>query len=222
MSVLGVLLDFNGTLFFDSHYHELAWKAISKELRGYEMSDEELRDHMHGKNNDKIITYIVGKPIDDKENKRYSLKKEAMYREMCEAHPESFHLAKGVEVFLDQLVEKKIPFMIASASIKENIDFFVEKFHLDHWLDPAHIVYDDGSYPTKVEMFREAARRIQVDVTQCLVIEDSVSGIQFAQDAGACSIIAVDSGKDRSKYEQFSYLTAIIDDFTSFPWESIK
>lgn len=222
MSVKGVLLDFNGTLFFDSHYHELTWKAISKELRGYEMSDEELRDHMHGKNNDKVITYIVGKSIDDEENKRYSLKKEAMYREMCEAHPELFHLAKGVEVFLDQLVEKKIPFTIASASIKENIDFFVEKFHLDHWLDPARIVYDDGSYPTKVEMFREAARRIQADVTQCLVLEDSVSGIQFAQDAGACSIIAVDSGKDRSKYEQFPYLTAIIDDFTSFPWESIK
>lgn len=220
MSIKGVLLDFNGTLFFDSHYHELAWKAISKELRGTAMSDEELRMHMHGKNNEKVIEYIMGATIDTKENKRYSLKKEAMYRDMCIAHPASFHLVDGAETFMDTLVKKHIPFTIASASIKENIDFFVKSFHLDTWLNPASIVYDDGTYATKVEMFQEAARRIHTDIQDCLVIEDSVSGIQFAHACGVGEIVAIQPvGKDVDFLKQFPYVKTILHDFKDFPWE---
>lgn len=219
--IKGVLLDFNGTLFFDSAFHDRAWKAISKELRGYEMSDEELRDHMHGKNNENIITYILGKTIDVEENKRYSLRKEAMYREMCIANPDQFHLAKGVTEFLDDLVEKKIPFTIASASIKENIDFFVEHFHLNRWLDPSLIVYDDGSYSTKVEMFQESAKRLGVDVRKCMIIEDSISGITFAKQVDAERIVAINSCKDLTRFEQFPFLAYILDDFTNFPWDQI-
>lgn len=38
--------------------------------------------------------------------------------------------------FFDKLKEKKIPFTIASASIKENIDFFVKEFGLAKWIHP--------------------------------------------------------------------------------------
>ena len=222
MSSYGVLLDFNGTLFFDSHYHELAWKQISKELRGYELSEEELREYMNGKNNAKVIEYIMGKAIDDEENKRYSFKKEALYRKQCLNHPETFHLASGVEACLDGLITRQIPFTIASASIKENIDFFVESFHLDRWLDPSLIVYDDGSYPDKVAMFQEGARRIGVDIHDCIVVEDSISGIRFAHACEVAKIIAMDSTHDQEKFKQFPYLDCILNDFTSFPWELIE
>lgn len=220
--VKGILLDFNGTLFFDSHFHDLAWKAMSKELRGYEMSDEELRDHMHGKNNEKIITYILGKTIDAEENKRYSLRKEEMYRKLCAENPNEFHLAKGVKEFLDELVKNNIPFTIASASIKENIAFFVQGFHLDHWLDPELIVYDDGTYPTKIEMFQEAAKRIDVNVQECMIIEDSVSGINYAHQVHAESIIAINSNNDMARFEQFPFLKYILNDFENFPWNEVK
>ena len=79
--VKGVILDFNGTLFFDSQFHDIAWKMISKEIRGYEMSDEELINHMHGKNNEMVIKYLKS-DIDDETNKKYSLLKEEKYRQM--------------------------------------------------------------------------------------------------------------------------------------------
>lgn len=221
MNYQGILLDFNGTLFFDSHYHNLAWKQISKELRGYELSDDELAHHMHGKNNDKIIEYILGKEIDPVENKKYSLKKEAIYREMCLKNPASFHLAPGVQEFLDFLVKEHIPFTIASASIKENIDFFVENFHLDTWLDSSLIVYDDGSFPDKIQMFQTAAEKIHVDIKECLVMEDSISGIQFAKQAGAKDIIAINCTNNMDIFKPFPYLLKIIDDFQNFPYELI-
>lgn len=218
MSEKEVLLDFNGTLFFDSPYHELAWKAISEELRDTEMSDEELTDHMHRKNNEKVIEYILGKHIEDEENKRYSLKKEAMYRDMCITHPDSFRLVYGVEAFLNQLVERNIPFTIANTSIKQNIGFFVEHFHLDHWLDPALNVYDDGSYTTKVESFMKELnvfKFLQV-IVWSLKIVSVVSPLHMTQEfiVSLPSIIAM----NLKKYEQFPCVSAILKDFDEFPW----
>lgn len=216
MTFKGVLFDFNGTMFFDSHYHDIAWKKISMELRGSEMSDDELAHHMHGKNNERIIDYLTDGKLTKEENAKWSLKKEAMYRKMCLAQPETFHLAPGVEDFLHRLCEKKIPFTIASASIKENIDFFVEQFHLTTWLNPDLIVYDDGTYPDKVTMFQEAAHRIHVDIKDCLVFEDSISGIKFAHEAQAGGIIAIQQ-KDTGQYKQFPYILDVYPDFTKIP-----
>ena len=73
------------------------------------------------------------------ELKKYSLLKEEYYREFCKQDKASFHLVDGAVAFFDKLKELGIPFTIASASIKENIDFFVESFNLDKWLDPEMI-----------------------------------------------------------------------------------
>ena len=53
-----------------------------------------------------------------------------------------------------RIEKENIPFTIASASIKPNIDFFVESFELAKWFDPEKIVYDDGSFANKVKMFQ--------------------------------------------------------------------
>ena len=61
----------------------------------------------------------------------YSKLKEKYYRQFCKEDQATFHLVEGSYDYFKQLKEQKIPFTIASASIKENIDFFVESFHLD-------------------------------------------------------------------------------------------
>ena len=57
----GVIFDFNGTLYWDSQLHYDAWREYSKILRGYEFSDEEMRDKMFGHTNGDIIEYAIGK-----------------------------------------------------------------------------------------------------------------------------------------------------------------
>ena len=90
-------------------------------------------------------------------------------------------------------MEEKVPFTIASASIKPNIDFFVESFELAKWFDPEKIVYDDGSFENKVKMFLYAAEVIGVPIEECLIFEDSDSGIRDAYAAGCRNIVVVDS-----------------------------
>ena len=102
-------------------------------------------------------------------------------------------MVKGANAFFSKLQEQGIPFAIASASIKTNIDFFVESFDLRRWFDQDRIVYDDGRFANKVDMFRFAADVIGVPVEECLIFEDSESGIRDALKAGCRNVIVVDS-----------------------------
>ena len=102
-------------------------------------------------------------------------------------------MVKGANAFFSKLQEQGIPFAIASASIKTNIDFFVESFGLRRWFDQDRIVYDDGRFANKVDMFRFAADVIGVPVEECLIFEDSESGIRDALKAGCRNVIVVDS-----------------------------
>ena len=149
----GVIFDFNGTLFFDSEKHVLAWGKMGKELRGSEIGLEEMQAHFYGVPNNRAIEYLLQKECDEAELTKYSELKEAYYRDFCREDKETFHLVAGCHEFFDRLVEEKVPFTIASASIKPNIDFFVESFELAKWFDPEKIVYDDGSFENKVKMF---------------------------------------------------------------------
>ena len=199
--IKGVIFDFNGTLFFDSPKHVLAWGRMSEELRGHGISVEEMQSHFYGVPNNRAIEYMLQKDCDEEKLNRYSELKEAYYRDFCRQDKEMLHLVDGAHEFFDALVEKKIPFTIASASIKPNIDFFVESFELKKWFDPEKIVYDDGSYANKIKMFEHAAKVIGVPIKDCLILEDSDSGIRDAYAAGCGNIVVVDSMGVAGKHE---------------------
>ena len=56
--VKGIIFDFNGTLYWDSHLHYEAWREYSKMLRGYSFTDEEMRERMFGHTNEDIIEIV--------------------------------------------------------------------------------------------------------------------------------------------------------------------
>lgn len=184
-----VLLDFNGTMFFDSSLHVEAWSRIYQDLHP---EDTEPLDaaRILGPNNRAILKNFAPW-LSEEENRQYSEKKEALYRRACKSKPEILHLVRGTEAFLTYLQRNGIPFALASASIKSNIDFYFETFGLDRWFDRELVVYDDGTYPNKGAMHMEAARRLNVDITDCLLVEDSPSSIAFAKSNGAGCIVAI-------------------------------
>ena len=212
----GVIFDFNGTLFFDNDKHILAWGEISKMLRGRGITEEELLEHFNGVPNQKIITYLLGREGIAEELETYSRLKEEFYRRFCLEDKEKFHLVEGAVEFFNDLKEKEIPFTIASASIKTNIDFFVKEFGLAKWINPEDIVYDDGSYENKVTMFRDAAKKLRVDIKECMIVEDSVSGIYSAYLAGCRNIVVIDSS---NKAEEYKFLPGVVKVIQNFRFD---
>lgn len=209
----GIIFDFNGTLFFDNDKHILAWGKISELIRGHGISEIELHEYINGVPNNKVVQYLFGGNCTLDQMNYYSQLKEQYYREYCKQDTSTFHLVDGAVEYFDDLRSKSIPFTIASASIKPNIDFFVESFGLDHWILPENIVYDDGTYENKVAMFKKAANNLHVSIEDCIVIEDSISGIESAYKAGCKNIIVMDSANRKDEYEKLPGVIKVIDSF---------
>lgn len=212
----GVIFDFNGTLFFDTPKHELAWSRYAMQLCGREVSDEEFSRYIHGRTNAEILKYFVGEGISDEEISFHAEAKEALYRELCLADKESFHLAHGAEEFLDELKSRSIPMAIATSSGKTNADFYMEQFRLNRWFDHNTFVYNDGSFRSKPhpDIYLHAAKAIGIEPKDCTIFEDMPSGIESARAAGAGRIIAVASALSPEFLLEFDGVEAVIRDYT--------
>lgn len=210
----GVIFDFNGTLFLDNDKHILAWNRISQLLRGCDITEEELHVKMNGKNNKDIIAYLTEGKADSAMTEACSQQKEACYRQYCAADRDRFHLIPGAEDLFDYLASHHIPFTIASASIKPNIDFFVDSFHLDRWIDPDTIVYDDGKHLGKISMFQDAAGRLGMDVSGLTIVEDSLAGICCAIQAGCQDVRVINSAGIADKVKDLPQVRQVCEDMT--------
>ena len=211
-----VLLDFNGTLFFDSGFHAEAWAEIYRELHPDEDDGPDGSFYL-GPRNDVLIERIAPW-LSPEERQEVSRHKEALYRNICKENPHQVQLVNGAEEFLNKLKESEIPFILASASIKDNIDFYFETFALERWFDKELTVYDDGTYADKGKMHLEAAKRLRVELSECVVIEDSPSAITHAKENGAGSIIAVGNESLKTRMVELS-IDHFIHDFTEMKFE---
>ena len=199
-------------MFFDSSLHLEAWSKIYRELHPTSASPPDTKLFC-GPRNDEILKNMAPW-LTEAQRELYSEKKEELYRLACMSNPEITHLANGYEAFLRLLLEKGVPFGLASASIKANIDFFFDIFGLDRWFNKDDVVYDDGTYPDKGAMHLEAARRLGVDFADCMVIEDSLSSIRQARQNGAGCIVAVGNTASASELQGLAH--HIMGDFTEF------
>lgn len=211
----GIIFDFNGTLFFDSHMHYEAWRQYSKKLRGYEFSDDEMREKMFGRTNADIIEYAIGKEPTPDLVKRLAKEKESMYREMCLKDRKNMVLAPGAENFLNFLKENNIPRTIATMSEWDNVEFYIKEFNLARWFDIDKIVYSNGKIPGKPapDIYEIAAKNLNLTPKDCVVVEDAISGINSAHNAGIGMIIAIASIEKDSLYESIPYVNKIIHSF---------
>ena len=212
----GIIFDFNGTLFWDSHLHKQTWRQYSKILRGTEFSDEEMVKYMFGRTNEQIIKYAIGKQPTPDMVEKYGQEKEALYRQTAKSDTQNFHLAKGAVEFLNFLKENNIPRTIATMSDKINVDFFFESFNLENWFDIEKVVYANGIIPGKPapDIYEIAAKNLDLTPQDCIVVEDAISGIESARAANIGKIIAICSEESPELYQSIPCVSSIIKDFT--------
>ena len=219
MSMEAVIFDFNGVLWWDGHLQDKAWKAYSNELRGAPLSDEEMAVHVHGRNNRHTLQYLLGEKVTGPQLEELSEEKETIYRDLCLDQGVDFKLSPGAVELLDFLVQQQIPRTIATASAKSNVDFFVQHLELARWFDLKQIVYDDGQKAGKPapDFFLQAASALGRDPGQCVVVEDSRSGIAAARAAGVGAIIALGPNKDHQELGLLEGVDQVIESLRRFP-----
>lgn len=217
--IKGVIFDFNGTLFKDTDLQEAAWRRLFREFHQREMEPAEFRDHFHGRVNDDILNYFLPEEKNLQRKKEIPLYKEAVYRDIVRQTPNAIRFVPGVEETLNTLKQLGIPFTIATASEITNVEFYFETFPLERWFSGIDaIVYDNGTFPGKPapDIYRIAAEKIGVASADCMVIEDSLSGITAAKNAGIGRVIAMDPDLNRKEIESDPQVFAVIDNFEHF------
>lgn len=212
-----IIFDFNGTLFWDSTQQELAWRTFAKELIHREIMDLEFQKYIHGRTNDFIFEYLLGRPLSQDELFELSEQKEELYRQLC-VDQLPFQLAPGAAELLDCLKEKNIPRAIATSSGKSNVDFYIHRLGLMKWFGRNEIVYNDGSIRGKPEpdIYIKAAQIINIPPQSCIVFEDAVSGIKAADAAGVGKIIAVVHNGDQEYFRGMQEVHAVVSDYYEF------
>lgn len=210
--MVGIIFDFNGTMFFDEKFQEKAWRKFLEIKIGREVSEEEFHEYIHGRNSEVTLPYFLKKELTKEEVMSLEEEKEVIYRQLC-LESEDFKLADGISEFLDKLVKLEIPMTIATASALNNVKFFFEHLHLDKWFEFDKVVFNDGVLPGKPEpdLFLKAAEKINMDIENCIIFEDSKSGIKAARRAKAKKAIGVASMLDRDELEALGATMSIKD-----------
>ncbi|WP_166668546.1 HAD family hydrolase [Halanaerobium saccharolyticum] len=205
----GIIFDFNGTLLWDTQLHNRAWDNFLKN-HGFSLSDEEKHQRIHGRLNSDILKDLFESKLTREEIERYALEKEYEYQRLCKEIDE-FSLAEGVIELFNKLKEQDIPFVIATASGIENVEFYIRELELNKWFKKEHIVYNDGSMRGKPlpDLFLRAMDILGIEGEDTIIFEDSISGIRAAEAAGAGKVIIVDSnsGEYNSWVDKYTIIT---------------
>ncbi|NJO90076.1 MAG: HAD family phosphatase [Chloroflexia bacterium] len=203
MTYKAVIFDFNGTLLWDTGYHNQAWDQFL-DNHNIKLSDKEKSVKIHGKPNSDIFKGLFNGSLTSKEIEEMSQEKEQIYRNICSDI--QLELAPGAREFIHFLKSVSVDYAIATSSCKGNVDFYLKKMNLSEWINPENIIYDDGSFKGKPhpDIFLKALQKIGHKAEDAVIFEDSLTGIKSAENANAGKIIIVDSNNDNYGYLTYS------------------
>ena len=199
MQKQGVVFDFNGTLFWDTELQNRSWDKFLDGY-GFKLSEEEKLTWVHGINAMDTFEYLFKRPCSADEVFQLTEEKEVIYREMC--MDQGMEWAPGALELIEFLKVNNVPIAIATASARNNLDFFVEQLDLHRYFDSKHIVYNDGTMRGKPnpDLFNRAIEKLEIPAGLVTVFEDSLAGVEAAKRSGAGKIYIVNGNRKFSHY----------------------
>ena len=159
--------------------HTLAWEQY---LANLGIHVDELERRMHGKRNSELVRDLIGKGLDDEVVFEHGAAKERLFREMLLASDIGQYRVPGVIEFLER--HRDLPKAVGSNAEAANIDFVLDRFNLRPFFDTivnGMQVHRPKPFP---DIYLKAAEQLGVTPANCIVFEDSPTGVEAARAAG--------------------------------------
>lgn len=173
------LFDMDGVIVDSNPHHRRAWEVFNRRY-GIETT-EEMHRRMYGRRNDQIVRDFFGAHLSEHEVAARGFAKEALYREMVATRVEAM-LLPGLRDFINRY--RQIPKAIASNAEPANVDFLLDSAGLRPYFDiivDGHQVDRPKPYP---DIYLRAAELLGAAPAECVVFEDSYSGVEAGIAAG--------------------------------------
>ncbi len=176
-----IILDMDGVIVHSTPIHNEAWqKHLAR--HGIVVDRNAIETKMLGKHNDEIVRIFFGSELSAEQIVRHGAEKEQIYRELM-APRLAGQLVPGVEEFVEAY--SAFPLGVATNAEPENVRFVLDRSSLRKHF---RVVLDGGEVQRPKpdpEIYRRAAELLGAAPPECLIFEDSETGIRAARAAGA-------------------------------------
>ncbi len=202
MNVRALIFDMDGVIVDSNPWHRTAWEEYNRSL-GVEMTAE-MQQRTYGKRNDELIREFFGEHLDDAEVFAHGAAKEKLYREMMKPHLIDA-LVPGIREFLDR--HPDLALAVATNAEPPNVNFVLDETGLRSFfrvIVNGHEVTHPKPHP---EIYLRVADALGVTPADCVVFEDSHTGVESALAAGM-HVVGIST-----THEDLAGVTLLIRDF---------
>ena len=178
--VTALIFDMDGVIVDSTPTHTEAWRVY---LDGYGLDTKDIADRMLGKHNDELVrAFFPAEKLTTESIYEHGLRKEALYREMM-SPVIGDKLVPGVRDFIFRNQHR--PLAVATNAEPLNVDFILTATGLRSCfrvIVDGHQVAKPKPYP---DIYLLAADMLRHGPEDCVVFEDSLTGVRAARAAGA-------------------------------------
>jgi HAD superfamily hydrolase (TIGR01509 family) len=195
--VRAVIFDIDGTIVDNMHLHAEAF-AVFAERHGLPPLTTEDRARLDGRRNSEIFPILFKREVPRDEWLAYEDEKEGVYRELSRGR---LMPMKGLLGLIDRLRASGTAMALATSAPKANVIHTLRELDLTEAF-PVIVRGDEVPRGKPApDVFLEAARRLDVEPSACLVFEDAPMGIAAAQAAGM-AVVALTTSFQASHFDQ--------------------
>lgn len=175
-----VIFDMDGVIAHTNPYHSIAFRSFF-DKRNMSATDEEFAEHMFGKSNSYIFKYFFGRPVVGEELKQMEDEKEGLFREIYKDHVKDID---GFLGFLDDLKASGFKTGVATSAPRANLDLIMGNLGFESKMESILASENVTKHKPDPEVYLKSAANLGVEPKDCVVFEDSFSGISAGLNAG--------------------------------------
>ncbi len=205
--IKGVIFDMDGVLLDNVEYHLEAFRLFGEE-QGKSLTRENIQS-VFGRKNWDMLEVLLERRLEKDEADRLADRKEELYRQLVLSELQEA-VVKGLPEFLESLEKEGVPMAVATSGPIENVDMVFDGLGIRSRFSA--VVTGDQVQHGKPhpEAFLTAAAFLNLSPEDCVVFEDSVSGINAALSAG-CTCVAVATTHEEEELKALSPHLVILD-----------
>ncbi len=207
--VEAVIFDMNGVIIVDEQYHNESWVELCRRY-SFSITDEEFKTEVMGKRDRDTLDFLFKRILSDEECNKYADERDGIVEGIVK---DKLQLPEGLLELLSYIKEKNLPLAIATSSRRGYVDFIMETFNLRRYFPVIVTAEDVVNGKPDPEMYLKTAKKLNVTPANCLVFEDSHSGVKAAKGAGMF-VVAITSSNSREDLEEST--DVVIDSFIEF------
>jgi HAD superfamily hydrolase (TIGR01509 family) len=196
----------DGVIVDSNPYHKKAWRLFCEQHNIF-VTDEYLKTKVFGRTGEEGLANLFTKKIDDVLIAKHI---EEIDKNFRDSYAQYIKPMKGLVEFLEKLKKGKIRCAIATSAPALNIELILNKTGLKEYFE----VIVDKTRVAKgkpdPEIYLTTAALLKVKPEECIVFEDSLSGISSAENAGM-KVISITTTHSA---DELKHTNLVINDFS--------